>query len=146
MNQVGEISAMAVRPAPHLAMHEITATTAAAGSGLVGDHGDRKRRGITFLSAVQWRECIKELGSDLPWHIRRANILVNCDRLDPLIGKTIKVGQAQVLIHAETKPCAVMDDQYPGLQEVLRPEYRGGVYGQVIEGGVITVGDLIVLV
>jgi len=34
-----------------------------------------------------------------------------------------------------------MDEAAPGLQAALRPDWRGGVFAQVMVGGVIRVGD-----
>lgn len=144
MSRVGAILGIAVRHKARQPLREVAACRVAAGGGLDGDHVDSKRRGVTFISSTQWQQVTRELGADLPWHMRRANVLVDCDRLDHLIGQTIRVGEVTVLIHAETKPCAVMDEMHPGLQAVLRPDCRAGVYGEVLEGGAIAVGDAVV--
>jgi MOSC domain-containing protein YiiM len=34
-----------------------------------------------------------------------------------------------------------MDDAAAGLKDALSPNRRGGVYGKIVQGGVITVGD-----
>jgi MOSC domain-containing protein YiiM len=34
-----------------------------------------------------------------------------------------------------------MDDAAPGLQQALSPDRRGGVYGKIVQGGVIKLGD-----
>jgi MOSC domain-containing protein YiiM len=34
-----------------------------------------------------------------------------------------------------------MDEAAPGLQNALSPNHRGGVYGKIVQGGVIRVGD-----
>ncbi len=145
METIGPIVAMAVRPAARQAMHEVTRAAVATDGSLDGDHGDGGRRGITLLSARQWREVTNELGADLPWQTRRANILVDCDRLGHLIGHTIRVGAVTVRIHAETTPCAIMNEFHPGLQAALAPDCRAGVYGQVLDGGDIAVGDTVAL-
>ena len=33
-----------------------------------------------------------------------------------------------------------MDESHPGLLKALDPEWRGGVYGEVLDGGEITLG------
>ena len=58
-----------------------------------------------------------------------------------IIGNTIRLGEVKVKINAETKPCELMDQIHSGLREALGPDCRAGVYGQILEGGVIKVGD-----
>jgi MOSC domain-containing protein YiiM len=36
-----------------------------------------------------------------------------------------------------------MDEALPGLQAALKPEWSGGVFAQVLDGGTIRVGDTI---
>ena len=36
-----------------------------------------------------------------------------------------------------------MEESHPGLQEALRPDWRGGAYGEVLDDGVIQVGDVV---
>jgi len=39
-----------------------------------------------------------------------------------------------------------MDQQHAGLRQALVPDCRGGVYGQVLTGGTILVGDAVTLI
>lgn len=36
-----------------------------------------------------------------------------------------------------------MDEAAPGLRSALVPDWRGGVFAQVIEGGVVRLGDAV---
>lgn len=83
------------------------------------------------------------LGADLPWHVRRANVCVEGLDLPALIGRRIRAGQLVLDVLDETRPCDLMDEMHPGLQAALRPEGRGGVYGRVLEGGLLQIGDSI---
>ena len=127
-------------------MREISEASAVVDGGLDGDVAVRPDRGITFLSSEQWAATMSELGTDLPWHTRRANVLVESASLGHLIGKTISVGSVHVQVKGETEPCGLMDQQYLGLREALVPEMRGGVLGRVVKGGSFKVGDLVTLV
>ncbi len=137
-----KVLAIAVRPVKEGPMREVDRVELSPESGVAGDHGHSARRGVTFLSAKQWETVTRELGVNLPWHTRRANVLLEADTLAPLIGRTIRIGRVCVEILGETDPCAKMDRQYAGLREALVRECRGGVYGRVLVGGEIGVGDV----
>ena len=161
--QVGKILAIALRSRHLGPMIEAQQVTAVANGCLQDDHGSSQRRGLTLLSSTQWQHVSNELGVDLPWHTRRANVLVEAPTLAPLIGKKIRIdrprsGQVgapqaaarndaivRVQIHAETKPCSEMDEFHPGLKDALVPDCRGGVYGKILDSGQIQVGDYIVV-
>lgn len=126
-------------------MKPLDRATVIKDGGLEGDVPAHPDRGITFLSSVQWQEVTRSLGTVLLWHTRRANVLVECDGLAHLIGKTIEIGPIIIAIKGELDPCELMDRIRPGLRDALRAGCRGGVYGRVIEGGVFSVGDVIAL-
>ena len=86
-------------------------------------------------------DIVRELGVELPWHTRRANLLVDGIRLADLIGQCTRVGEVELTINAETKPCGYMDELHPGLKDALSPDCRAGVYGRVTKAGEVKVGD-----
>ena len=139
------VEAVAVRTAVDGPMREIDLAVAKIGGGIDGDLECTPDRGITFLASQQWRQVVRELGTDLPWHTRRANVLVDAPTLSGWIGKTVRIGEVQVAIKSETHPCGLMDRLHAGLKDALRPECRGGVYGRVTRGGSFRVGDEISL-
>lgn len=112
-----------------------------AGQGLEGDANRGKKRQVTLLSAEQWRDVCRELGTDLDAGVRRANLLVSGIRLPASRGRMLAIGDCRILVRGETRPCGAIDGPYPGLRQALDPEWRGGVYGEVVEGGEIAVGD-----
>lgn len=140
---VGKVAALALRTKPKGPMQEVHSVTAIANKGLMGDVAARPDRGITLLSAAQWRDVTRELRADLPWHTRRANVLVDAGSLEHLIGKTVCVGAIEVRVEAETEPCGLMDRLHDGLRKALTPECRGGVYGRITRGGKIKIGDAV---
>lgn len=143
---VGKVLAIALRTRPKGPMNEVERAAAVANVGLTCDVASRPDRAITLLASDQWRDVTRELATDLPWHTRRANILVESTGLGRLIGKTIRIGPIEVRIEAETKPCGLMDQLHDGLRAELAPDCRGGVYGRITRGGEINIGDSVVII
>ncbi len=136
-----KILAIAVRTEKNGPMRETDRVHASPDDGLDGDLPAAAHRRITLLSHEQWSETTRELKAELPWHTRRANILLDGGSLKDLIGSTVKLGDLRIKINAETVPCGLMDKIHAGLREALVPDCRGGVYGEIVEGGTIKVGD-----
>ncbi|HEY3243835.1 MAG TPA: MOSC domain-containing protein [Phycisphaerae bacterium] len=146
MNQIGKVAGIAIRTAIKGPMREVRAASARADAGIDGDIKVSANRGITFIDRRQWEQVTRELQAELPWHTRRANVLVAGLTLGDLLGKRIRLGTVEVQINAETKPCGLMDELHPGLRAALVPECRGGVYGRVIRSGVFAIGDTVTIV
>ncbi len=113
--------------------------------GLQGNASASGLRRVTLISKEQWDETMAELGADLPWHTRRANVLIEGLRAPDLMGKSITVGDIEIRVNGETEPCGRMDELCPGLRKALEPDCRGGVYGSVVKGGEIRVGDSVLV-
>ncbi len=142
---VGKILAIATRERSRAPMRELSEVEAVVGGALAGEEGRKAERGLFLLASGQWAEVTRELDADLPWHTRRANVLVESDSLTHLVGRTIRIGEAEVAITKESGPCARMDELHSGLREALKPNCRGGVYGHIVNGGMIRVGDVVAL-
>lgn len=142
---LGKVMGIAVRSSRGGPMREITHASLEVGGGVDADLKPNPDRGVTLLSARQWAEALAELKAELPWHARRANLLVDRARLADLVGRRIRIGEAELAVNGETLPCQVMDDQFPGLRNALKPEMRGGVFGRVLRAGRIEVGSPLTL-
>ena len=141
----GKVASIALRTAKNGPMREVPSAVAQANAGLEGDLKVSKRRGITFIEREHWEEVCRELAIDLPWHTRRANVLVEEANLAELIGRTVAIGELEVTILGETEPCGNMDRIHRGLRQALTPNLRGGVHGRVERGGTLRVGDAILV-
>ena len=142
--RLGIIVGIAIRTGVKQPMQELAEVEATEAGGLTGDNPARPHRGITLISQPQWGDVQADLGADLPWHMRRANLLVDASGLLDWIDGDLRIGQVELHVNAETKPCGLMDQIHQGLRAVLVADGRAGVYGQVTKGGTIRVGDDIV--
>lgn len=139
----GRVLAIALRDGTLGPMIEVAEATATADGGIEPNHRVSAKRGLTLIAKDRWEAAVAEIhAEELPWHTRRANLLVNGIELADLIGRTIRIGETvRVAIHGETEPCALMDNLHPGLRAALEPDCRGGVYGRIVTGGAIRAGD-----
>ncbi len=96
---------------------------------------------MTLISAAAWRAVERELAAVVDPALRRANLLVRGVELDGSRGRVLKVGGCRLLIHGELRPCRLMEESHRGLQAALAHDGRGGVYGEVLAGGELAVGD-----
>ena len=143
MSDQATLQGIAVRGASRAPMREVQEASVTVTDGIVEDYRGAGRRQITFIDAGQWRQVVEELGVDLPWHTRRANLLVDGLDLPSTVGNRLRIGDCLFEIHGETEPCERMDELQAGLRSELTPEMRGGVWGRVIESGQLRVGQAV---
>ena len=142
---MSSILAIAIKHRPRVAMQLIDSAQISVANGILGDFRGRQRgRQITILSAAAWRKACAEVDADLPWTTRRANLLVDEVEFDAgFIGKSVIIGEVELIVTEETAPCSMMDAQQPGLTAALAPMWRGGICCNVVKPGHIKVGDRI---
>ena len=107
--------------------------------------GKPGKRQVTVLSADVWKTVCEELGKDLVWTTRRANLLVEGIELPRGTGDIIEIGSVELLVTMETDPCSRMEEQCAGLKNALQPDWRGGVTCRILNGGSISIGDTVSL-
>jgi len=117
------------------------AATLVAGRGIVGNADQRGRRQVTIINLERWRELMDQLNTDLPTSARRANLVIDSIDLFDSRGKVLRVGTTRLRILGETRPCERMDEAQIGLQAIMREQWGGGAFAEVIEGGDISVGE-----
>lgn len=141
-SQVGQLEAIWVKRSHGGSMDPVESAVLAKDRGIVGNADQGGWRQVTLLSSDQWA---KAVGKDVSPQIRRANLLIS--GIDFYESREWKVNIAgnEMLVRGETKPCRLMDELRPGLQEALRPDWGGGAYAQVLSDGEIKVGDEVFL-
>lgn len=138
---VGRLDAIWIKPAHHAPMQDCATAHLIPGEGIDGNVDRGGRRQVTLIEREVWEALRMDLGPALPFTARRANLLVSGVSLAHTAGRTLVVGGARIRIEGETRPCGRMDQEFPGLQAALRPDWRAGAYGVVVAGGTIAPGD-----
>ena len=140
---MSSVKAIAIRKRPRAQMQTVDNVQISVKNGIKGDfRGSQRGRQVTILSESAWQKTCHELDTELPWTIRRANLLVDGIEFDATwIGKTLHVGEAELVVTGETDPCSRMDEQHRGLTAALTPEWRGGISCDVVKPGAIKIGD-----
>lgn len=141
MTTTAKLLGIAIKPKRLQPMLEREAAELSIELGLNGDsRGKPGPRQVTLLSQRAWHAACAELGVNLPWITRRANLLVDDLPLFQSSGSRILMGDAVLEITGETDPCPRMEKAQPGLLKALTPHWRGGVCCRVVHGGRLVVG------
>lgn len=138
---MGELAAIWIKRVKRGKMDPVDAATLVAARGLVGNADQGRRRQVTLIEEEVWREVMEELRADVDPAARRANLMLRGIRLPRTRGGILRVGGCRLQIGGELTPCKLMDDALPGLHAALRPEWGGGVFTAVLDGGPIRIGD-----
>jgi len=122
-------------------MDAVAQATLQIGRGMVDNTNQGGRRQVTIISAHQWSLVNETLRNNLHPSLRRANVLVSNMEFQETRGRLIRLGPCLLRILGETRPCEQMDEAFSGLRAALDKNWAGGVFGEVLTGGIITVGD-----
>jgi len=133
---------IAIKTAKRQPMQQLSVAQIRCASGVDRDfRGKAGHRQVTVLDQAGWRQACKKLNKSLSWETRRANLLVEDLPLFETVGQYILIGQVVLKITQETDPCHRMDEAAPGLFDVLKENWWGGVCCRVIEEGEVKTGD-----
>lgn len=138
---MGEVVAIWLKRFKGGPMDRVMFAEAVEGRGLSGNANQGGKRQVTIIDEARWKEATDELGIDVDPSARRANIMLRGIDLEMQRGRRLRIGRCVVRIYNETRPCEQMDDAQAGLRKALQPRWRAGAYGEVVEGGVIQLGD-----
>ena len=120
-------------------MEPVGHATAITGEGLQNDVSrGRTRRQVLIVDT----QTIKEFGVS-PGTLRENVILEGQGLSGAQRGTIIKLGDAKLEVTLDCAPCDYLDDIKTGLQDDI--EGKRGTLCRVLDGGVITVGDLAII-
>jgi MOSC domain-containing protein YiiM len=139
----GRLDAIWLKRAHRGPMDPVDEADAAAGRGLDGSVDRSRRRQVTLLERERWEGFMHELDADLDPSVRRANLLVSGVVLTETRGRVLRIGDVRLRIGGHTTPCERMEEAWPGLQEAMRPDWGGGAFAEVLDGGTLRVGDVV---
>ena len=138
---MGHLAGIARRATTRAPMEELASADVSVAAGLTGDfRGKARRRQVTILAADAWQRACTELGANIHWTARRANLFVDGLALPERAGDLLQIGDVRLRIERETDPCSRMDEQHEGLRKALMPNWRGGVCCTVLTGGHLEIG------
>ena len=138
---MGEVEAIWLKRAHRGPMDSVAEATLVAGQGLAGNVDRSRRRQVTLIDYDAWTRALEDVHATADASRRRANILIRGVALAHTRGEVLVIGAARLVVGGELTPCERMDEVAPGLQAAMRRDWRGGVFAQVVTGGVIRVGD-----
>ncbi len=141
-SQTGRLEAIWLKRMKRGPMDSVTEARLVAGKGIHGNANQGGRRQVTIIERELWETMMTELGASISPSRRRANLMVSGLSLAGMRGRVLRVGESRIRIFSETKPCDQMEDALPGLEAVMRPNWRGGAFGEVLADGEIRIGDV----
>ena len=107
--------------------------------GCVGGKADHRQ--VTILSLAAWNEAQQEIGEQMEPIYRRANLLVDDIDFENSKENILLIGDLTIELTGETKPCAQMEELHEGLRTAMKPKWRGGATGKVLNSCTIKIGD-----
>ena len=137
----GRLEAIWVKRARGGKMDAAQQVTLAAKKGIVGNANWGGWRQVTIMEKEIWESVTSSLGVTLDPSTRRANLMVSGIELIHSRDKVVSIGGVRIKMVNETAPCNLMEESCSGLKDALKPNWRGGAFGYVIDDGEITVGD-----
>ena len=149
----GRVESIHIAMSAEAPVRGVAEVTAIAGVGLEGDRyatrtgtfsaKPKPSRQITLIEAEAIEALERELGIVLAPGETRRNVITRGVALNHLVGFDFTVGEVRLHGHELCEPCGDLARMTGKPQILAGLVHRGGLRAEVLEGGVIRVGDLI---
>jgi MOSC domain-containing protein YiiM len=149
----GRIESIHITNAAEAAMRSVAEVKAITGVGLEGDRyatktgsfsaKDKPGRQITLVEAEAIEALERELGLTLASGETRRNLITRGVALNHLVGRDFTVGGTRLRGHELCEPCGDLARMTGKPQILPGLVHRGGLRAEILEGGVIRVGDAV---
>lgn len=127
-------------------MQVVTTAELTPGRGMAGDHfrpGRRSAREVTLIQHEHLAEIAEQhAGVRVEPELLRRNLVVSGIELKSLIGRRFRVGTVVLEGTGPCTPCLRMDEAL-GAGGRLAMRGRGGLIAKIVQGGTISVGDIV---
>jgi MOSC domain-containing protein YiiM len=149
-SSVPTVHALFIGPTPEQPLHGVDQVIAVAGHGLEGDRKFLRAgmppdkigpdRELTLIEAEAIEAVSRDYKVVLGAVETRRNVITQGIALNHLVGKQFRVGEVLLQGIRLCEPCGHLESlTRKGVREALI--HRGGLRAQILEGGVIRVGD-----
>jgi MOSC domain-containing protein YiiM len=147
----GRVESIHIAAAAESAMVGVTEIQALAGVGLAGDRytkgtgtysaKPKPSRQITLIEAEAIEALERELGLVLTAGETRRNVITRGVALNHLVGRDFTVGEVRLRGHELCEPCSGLARRTGKPQILPGLSHRGGLRAEILEGGILRVGD-----
>jgi len=138
-----KLQSIARKKADSHEMEELFYGEVAVDLGMKGcSSSDTSSGEIVVLSKESWVKVLHETGTELPWLVHGANLLIKGFEFLPTdVGRTLRIGEAVMEVSRESDPGDHLQEQAPEIFEALKMGWRSGVVCKVLRSGEIQTGD-----
>ncbi len=138
----GSLEAIWIKRSRGGPMDPVERSRALAGRGLEENADQGGARQVTLIERKAWDAAAAAVGEPaLDPRLRRANLMVSGVDLADSRGRVLAIGPVRVRIHGATRVCRLLEEAQTGLKRALTVDWRGGVYGEILDDGEIALGD-----
>ena len=148
---MGRVESIHIATTAEATMRGVSQIMAIAGVGLEGDRyatrtgsfsaKPKPGRQITLVEAEAIEALERELGLKLAPGETRRNLVTRGVALNHLVGREFRVGEVRLRGHELCEPCGDLARMTGKPQILPGLVHRGGLRAEILEGGVIGVGD-----